>query len=139
MKQRQIVSVAHTLHLAVDLGDRGAGKVARHGETAERHYYRWLYERDLAIQVIPAGCKLGREWVSILGRPALDYVGDEHLRPVQPDLFEQAFEVLPRCPDERASLQIFVAARSLSDKEDPPRQPDPRRAPPASGFRLNHT
>ena len=57
-----------------------------------------------------------RQRVAIVGRAALEDIGDEHVAALQADLAEQPVEQLPCLPDERKALPVLVSAGRLADE-----------------------
>src|ERR1700735_946276 len=70
-------------------------------EVAQGTDNAWLDQLDLAVQVLVAVLDLDRHGISVAGRPALEYVGDEHIRALQADLFEQGLQEFARASHER--------------------------------------
>ncbi len=80
---------------------------------------RGAIERDLLVEVGPAGRYLLGPGVAVAGRAAFDHVGDVHLFPAQPGLLrQQAVEQLPGPAHERAALKVLVAPRPLPDDHE---------------------
>ena len=73
---------------------------------------------DLLGEIRPARLDLLRRRVAVLGRPALDDVGDVALGPGQADLLpHEAVEQLARAADEGLTGQVLLAARTLAHEE----------------------
>ena len=88
------------------------------GEVAQRDDHPRVDELDLLGQVRPARLDLLGRRVAVLGRPALDDVGDVALGPGQADLLpHEAVEQLARAADEGLAGQILLAARALAHEE----------------------
>ena len=88
------------------------------GEVPQRDDDRRVDERDLLLQVRAARLDLVRRRVAVVGRPALDDVGDVALGPGQADLLpHEAVEQLARAADERLAGQVLLAARALAHEE----------------------
>ena len=74
---------------------------------------------DLLGEVRPARVDLVRGRVTVVGRAALDDVGDVALGPGEADLLpHETVEQLARAPDEGLSGQVFLSTRSLPHEEE---------------------
>jgi hypothetical protein len=54
--------------------------------------------------------------IAVVGRPALQGVGDEHIAPLHADLPEQLLQQLPCLSYERQALKVLVGSRCLADE-----------------------
>ena len=71
---------------------------------------------DLLKEERLAGLDLVRLGIAVLGRPALDDVGDVDLVAPKPDGLDDLREELARAPDERDALNVFVRAGRFADE-----------------------
>jgi hypothetical protein len=72
---------------------------------------------DLSIEIGAAlRCFLG-PGVAIIGRAALDDIGDENLLARDTDRRQHAIEQLSRAPDEWLAAQIFIVTGTLADDQ----------------------
>ena len=83
----------------------------------QRHDHQGVYGGDLAVEVGVAGADLAGFRVAVVGRAALNDVGNEDLLPAHADGPEQAFEKLTGGADERPALLIFVEAGGFADEQ----------------------
>lgn len=82
----------------------------------------------LIFQPVDAGVLLLGQRVAVLGRPALDDVGDVDIPfPVEVDGLEHFIEQLAAAADEGLSLEVFVLAGALADEQYLGRWDCPRR------------
>jgi hypothetical protein len=105
------------LGTAVDAGDPirlSRQELGR--EVAERADHTRPDQLDLGEQVALAGGDLVGLRIAVARGPALEHVGDVHLRPGQTDRLEQAFENLAGLADERHALLVLVVAGRLADE-----------------------
>lgn len=73
----------------------------------------------LAAQIADAGVLLGVQGVPVLGRTALDDVGDVHVGfPVQIDDLQHVVQQLARPAYEGLALEVLVLAGALADEHD---------------------
>ena len=92
---------------------------------------------DLGEQERLAGAHLVRRGITVVGRAALDDVGDVHVVPPEIDRLDDPGEQLARPPHERYALQILVAPRRLADEHQLGiRIPDPEDERPPSTVQL---
>src|SRR3972149_4037476 len=80
----EVDAVLH-LGLAVNLADGVTGREPGQRVAAQADDDLGPDELDLVLEVLTAGLHLPRERVAVVGRAALDNVGDEHLLPAQAD------------------------------------------------------
>ncbi len=99
---------------ACDSSRVGAQQLGR--EVAERADHARLDQLDLPVQVLLAVLDLDRLGVAVGRRPALQGVGDEHLRARHPDLAEQLLEQFPGGAHERQPLLVLARAGRLADE-----------------------
>ena len=107
------------LRTAVHAGDprRVAGEQLG-GVIAERTDHLRPDELDLPPKIRLAGRDLVRPRVAVVGRPALEHVGDEHLLAREPDGAEQLLEELAGLAHERPALLVLVVAGSLAHEHE---------------------
>ena len=96
-----------------------AGEIFGHGKAAERDDDAWLYQVKLALQPFAAGHYLAGHRVAVLGRAALDHIGDEDLVAFIADHADKLVEVLAGRAHERPASLVFVPAGGFADKEEP--------------------
>ena len=119
VQRRDQHRVAERVLLAPQLGDadlRVEQELA--GELAQRDHHLGRDQLDLALEVGPAGVDLGGQRVAVVGRPALDHVGD--VDPVAGDaelLEHQPVEQLAGAPDERQTLAVLLGPRTLAHEQ----------------------
>lgn len=82
--------------------------------TPDRQQYTGLHELDLALQVRLAVSHLIQVRVPIVGRAALQHVGDKHLAPCQTQRQQHAIQQLPCPANERFSLPILIGTRGFA-------------------------
>ena len=75
-----------------------------------------LDDFNLAANVRTACVELVLLGIAILGRPAFHHISDVDVVACQMHRFDDVGEKLPRPPDERFALDVFVAARRLADE-----------------------
>ena len=85
-------------------------------ELAERDDHLRLDDVDLPEEERLAGLDFVRLGIPVLGRAALDDVGDVDVLALERDGFDDLRQELPRAADERKALLIFVASRSFADE-----------------------
>ncbi len=99
---------------APQLGDPVLGLQQQLGrEVPERDHHRGLDERELGLEVGPAGLDLDRLRIPVARRAALHHVRDVDVGPGQADPLDQQGEELAGPADERLALA------------DPPARPGP--------------
>ena len=85
-------------------------------EGAQRHDHAGTYHLDLSKQKRLAGFNLVWLGVPVLGRPALDDVGNVDLVARQIDGFDDLGQQLARPADKRNPLEIFVVTGCLTNE-----------------------
>ena len=100
------------------LRDPGAGHERAHRVPPERHDDGRVEDLELAPQVRGAGRDLVRLRVAVVGRPALDDVGDEHVLAPPADRGEELDQEVAGPADEWPALPVLVEARPLADEDD---------------------
>ena len=103
---------------AVRLRDPRARHERAHRVPPERHHDSRVEDLELAPQVRRAGRDLVRLRVTVLGRPALDHVGDEHVLAPPADRGEELDQEVAGAAHEWPALPILVEARALADEDD---------------------
>src|SRR5947199_2758978 len=106
----------HLLSPVKSLDAGGVGSEELGGEVPQRADHRRLDQLDLAAKVVLARLDLVGVRIAVIGRTALEHIGDEHIAALEPDLPEQLVEQLARLTDEGKALAILVGARSLADE-----------------------
>ena len=101
---------------AAGAAHRGAGDEVLGGEAAEGDDQLGADAGDLLAEVGLAGGDLVGLRVAVLGRAALDDVGDEDLGAGQPDAVEEVVEQFAGLSDEGAALLVFVEAGAFADE-----------------------
>ena len=99
--------------LPVHLADRVLGEEPAQREAPKRDDQLRVDEFDLAQEVLAAGLDLFRQRVAVVGRPALEDVGDVDVGRVQADRGEQFVEELAAGADERARPAGLRGSRAL--------------------------
>jgi hypothetical protein len=107
------------LRLPVQPGDPGrlAAQQLR-GEVAQRADHPRLDELDLAHQVVLAVVDLCGLRVAVAGRPALQYVADEHVRSREIDLTEELVEQLSGGAHEGDAELVLLGAGGLAHEHE---------------------
>ncbi len=129
---------AEVMHLAAECGqalmglEQGGGRVTAEGTQDSRSE-----EVDLLDQERGAGRDLRRQGIAILGRAALDHVGDVDLGPLELHGAEDPGEELSRAADERLALEVLVVSGGFADQHERRIEPpDPDHHPvPGAGER----
>ena len=109
----------HHAHLLAAVDPRDARRIPAQElrrEVSQRADHRGPDELHLAHQILLAVLDLDRVRVAVLGRPALQDVGDEDVLARQADLDEQLVQQLPGLTDERQPGLVLVGPRSLTDE-----------------------
>ena len=75
-------------------------------------------QRNLAIEIGAAGLELVRLRIAVVGRSALDDVGDIDLLPRQIDRLQQLIQKLASGAHKGQALLVFVKAGGLADEQD---------------------
>src|SRR5207249_1494665 len=102
--------------LPVGLADRIAREEPGEGKPPQRYDQPRADQFDLAQQVLSAGFHLVGHWVAVVRRAALEDVRDVDLGAPRADRRQQLVQELARRSHERASLLVFVVARSFADE-----------------------
>src|SRR5262249_28491345 len=119
MEQRQIDAVIGTLWLPMYLGNLALRPEQTHAVAPQRHDYLRVNQFDLLEQIVRGtDIHLVRMWITVARWPAFHYVRNENIVTGQFDHRQEFFEQVPRLPDERQPLLIFVEARPLANKHD---------------------
>ena len=96
------------------LPDEAAG-----GDAAQAHDDLGADQGHLGPEIADAGVLLGVQGVPVLGRAALDDVGDVHvLRPVQVDELQHLVQQLAPPAHEGLPLEVLVFPGALADAHD---------------------
>src|SRR3990172_9709730 len=118
MKGRHQLDAMIAVPVAAQFGDRNfALQQGLHGELSQRDDDLRSNEIDLFLQERFAGRHLVRLRIAVLGRPALDHIGDINVLALHShSLGDDVGQKLPGPADERLSLQIFIAPRPFTDE-----------------------
>ena len=108
----------HRVGPAPDLGDpEVGGQQQLGGEVPQGDHHPGVDELELGLEIGPAGGDLVGLGVAVVGRAALDHVGDVDPAAVDADLLQhQPVEELARPAHERLPLQVLVTTGSLADE-----------------------
>src|SRR5690242_18171875 len=87
-----------------------------HRGVAEYDDHLGLHDRDLAEQIWLARCCFFSRGRAIAWRTAAVDVSDQHLFTLHADRFDDLGKQLSGASDEWASLNVFIGARSFTDK-----------------------
>ena len=90
-----------------------------HGRNApQAHNDLGPQKRHLPPQIADAGVLFHIQRIPVLGRTALDDVGDVHRLPLQADHFQHIIQQLPGGAHEGHALCVLVGPGSLTDEQD---------------------
>ena len=118
MKHGIVYHAAHPLGLAMDAGDGCAGEVALHRKAPEGDNQPGVNQRDLLVEVGPAGLDLWWLGIAVPWRPAFDDIGDIHILPFEVDLGQEFVQIVARRADKGYALAVFVKAGTFADEHD---------------------
>jgi len=98
----------------VDLADAVAGEIFRHGIAPECHDDLRFDKFKLIFQPFAACLDLTGKRVTIIGRAALDHVGDIDLVALEPDHTDELVKVLACGTDKRTARLVFIKTGSFA-------------------------
>ncbi len=96
----------------------GRAQQTLRGELAERDDHLGLDGINLPEQELLTLLDLVGLRIPVARRPALDHVCNVHVRARKADGGDDLRQQLPRPPDERLALDIFIGARRLANKHE---------------------
>ncbi len=111
------VGVVDLLRLALKQRDLPAGNEVLQGESPERHDEKRVDEPNLLSQPAGTSAYLMRAGVSIGGRTATNYVGDEDLVARHPAVLEHFIEQTAGSANERHAPSVLLRPRRFADDQ----------------------
>ena len=116
--QRRHQHTALLKELPVLLGDPEVGLYQLHGrDAAQTHDDLRVHQDHLPAQIAYAGILLCVQRIPVLGRAALDNVGDIYRLPLKPDHLQHIVQQLPGSAHKGQTLLILAGAGPFPDEQ----------------------